>query len=187
MVFGNVNFSLTLKGENRRKRKHKDDGSPSIYTNGEHLGLGLLCISWIHISWLWIPCISPKEFEGMPLSCQQRIPDCSLNIKGTLGSLSLPGFTNISTLHSVANLHRKMTVESPLKGCGYKFLHEIFIRWSLPFCSPVPVVTRTLHMILISHHPVLWWFIHVSLPLLGFRNMEGRSQSHIMDAFWQVT
>lgn len=101
----------------------------------------------------------------------QLFPEYKIN----LGSVSLPGFTKIPTLHPRADLYQKTAVESLLRGYGYKFLHEIFRRWwSLPFFCSVPVVTRTLRIILTSNYPALWLFIHASFPLLGFRNMEGR-------------
>lgn len=86
-------ISASAIRERRGERKNKD-GIPLSRSMGEHLGLGLVCLSCVHTFWLWTLCISPKELEGMPLNYQQRIPDCSLNRK-SLGFLSPQGLLKV--------------------------------------------------------------------------------------------
>lgn len=86
-------ISASAIGKEQEKRENKD-GIPSNRSMGEHLGLGFVC-PCVHMFWLWILCISPKELEGMPSNYQQRIPDCFW-IKSWL-SVSL-GFTKTPTV-----------------------------------------------------------------------------------------
>lgn len=120
--------------------------------------------------------MSPKECEGIPLNCQERRLKCPLDIKGSFGSLTVPGFAAMSRTPSRRGPVPGNNCEIQVMGEESTFLQAIFKRRrSSSLHSPAPAVTRTLHIILTSDYPALWLFMLVSVPCAGFQGRGGQT------------